>query len=424
MENGLIIGYDLTKDYCRISYYKEGEDEPVDLAFSDEKNPYIIQNSICKRKGQDEWYVGHEAYETALFGDGSIVDKLLHLMERKGFSTFEGKRYTAEELFCHYLEETLEILYRETGVRTIRELVFSVQELNAVVLDTIISTCKTLGIDRKTVHIVSHTECFLHYVLSRKRDLWSNLSVLYDFSGDGLNFYEMEILRGMQPNAASAKRKFLEDGFSIDILDSPKGHKMADSILTTCVERTLAKKIVSSCYLSGNGMDNCQVWGDRFLKTLCQRRKVFFVENLFAKGAVYAAVELLREESAYPFRVMCEGRIKVDIGCDVYKGLSQQSLVLAKAGSNWYESKAEFDFIPDSEVSLRLRVKRLNERMGQAVEVPFRELLGKRSNKQTRIGVSLKFTSENSFMVTLKDKGFGEFYPATEQPVHRTFTIE
>lgn len=424
MENGLIIGYDLTKDYCRISYFEQGEDEPRDVAFSEGAIPYIIQNSICKKKGTDEWLVGHEAYETALLGGGSIVDKLLLLIARKGFTTFEGVRYSAEDLFYHYLEETLNVLYRESGRKEIESLVFTVQELDSVVLDTIMSTCKQLGIERKKVHIISHTECFLYYGISRKRDLWSNMSVLYDFSGDGLNYYELEVLRGMQPNAASAKRHFLEEGFSIDILDTEKGHKMADTIMASCVERTLAKKLVSSVYLSGNGMNNCQVWGDRFLKTLCTRRKVFFVENLFAKGAVYAGLEILREESAYPFRIMCEGRTRVDIRMDVNKGMTQQTVVMAEAGSNWYETKSEFDIIPDQETTLRLKVKKFGDRYPCDVTVPFNEIIEKRGNKLTRIGISLKFISENAFMLTLRDKGFGELFPATEATIFKTYTIE
>lgn len=103
MEPFLIVGYDLTKDFCRISYYKEGAEEPQDVTFSDVKNPYIVQNSVCKCKGKDEWLVGQNAYETALLGGGSIVDKLLLLMERKGYATFEGVRYSAEDLFFHYL---------------------------------------------------------------------------------------------------------------------------------------------------------------------------------------------------------------------------------------------------------------------------------------------------------------------------------
>ena len=293
-----------------------------------------------------------------------------------------------------------------------------------MVLDTIIATCKALGIDRKAVHIISHTECFLFYIISRKRELWSNMAVLYDFSGDGLNFYEMEMIRGMQPNAARAKRTFLEEGISISVLDEPKGSKMADSILERSVERTLAKKLVSSCYLSGNGMDRCQEWGVRFLKLLCQRRRVFFVENLFAKGAVIAAIDSLREESGYPFRLMCEGRIAVDITTEVHRGISQKTVVMAKAGQNWYETKTEFDIIPDYEMTFKMKVKKLGERSPVLVEIPIRELFQQRPNKVTRINVSMKFVSEKAFQVTLRDKGFGELFPASNAVIYKTFTVE
>ena len=67
----LILGYDLCKDYCRISYYDEEEETPRDFSFTDERNPFLIQNAICRKKGTDEWLVGQEAYSTALFGGGS-----------------------------------------------------------------------------------------------------------------------------------------------------------------------------------------------------------------------------------------------------------------------------------------------------------------------------------------------------------------
>lgn len=422
MEDGLIIGFDLCKDFCRISYFVSGQEEPSDLVFSEEENPYVIQNSICKRKGEDVWLIGQEAYETALLGGGSIVDKLLRLVARQGFATFDGQKYSAEELLFHFLERTLEFLFAEKKTRTVLGIMYSVQELNTTVLDAVIRCTKRLGIDRKRIHIISHTESYLYYVLSQKRELWSNISVLYDLSGDGLNYYELEVLRGMQPNVAKASRTFLEEGFSLEILDSAAGRKMADNIMTSCVDRMLRKKLISSAYLSGRGMDSCQKWGENFLRVLCQRRKVFFIENIFAKGAVYAACEYLRENSVYPFSIMCEGRIDVDISMEIAQGNNQRTLALASVGNNWYETKEDFDIIPDQETSIRMKVKRLGERMPIMIEVPM-DGFPKRPQKVSRVNVALSFVSEKMFTVTLTDKGFGEFFPGTDATVRKTFTI-
>lgn len=424
MEEGLIIGYDLCQDYCRISFYEDGKDEPTDLAFSTEENqnPYLVQNSICKKKGEDMWLIGEEAYETALLGDGTIVDKLLRLVSRSGVATFEGVTYGADDLLGHFLEETLKVLFKKTGTHKISEIMFSIQELDTRILDTIIRCMRTLGVERKKIHIISHTESYLYFVLSQKRDLWSNISVLFDLSGNGLNYYEMEVLRGMQPNIASAKRTVLEEGFELSILDTSHGMKMADSIMTSCVERLLSRKLISSVYLSGKGMDNCQKWGNNFLRVLCARRRVFFIENLFAKGAVYAAMEFLREQSAYPYRIMCEGRISVDISLEVYQGMQMRTLKLSEVGNNWYETKASFDFIPDQESVLKLKVKKLGERLPTVAEIPLSEF-EQRGNKLSRISFSLSFLSENTFQVVLRDKGFGELFPATDLVVTRSFTV-
>lgn len=132
-------------------------------------------------------------------------------------------------------------------------------------------------------------------------------------------------------------------------------------------------------------MDYCQEWGERFLEFLCQRRRVFLVENLFAKGACYRAMEEALPDHKSPLRLMCEGRIKVDITTDVHKGLSQKTLTLAKAGANWYETRAEFEMIPDNESVLRLKIKKIGERNTATVEIPMDEILHLRGNKETRV---------------------------------------
>ena len=169
-------------------------------------------------------------------------------------------------------------------------------------------------------------------------------------------------------------------------------------------------------------MDSCQKWGENFLRVLCQRRKVFFIENIFAKGAVYAACEYLRENSVYPFSIMCEGRIDVDISMEITQGNNQRTLALASVGNNWYETKEDFDIIPDQETSIRMKVKRLGERMPIMIEVPM-DGFPKRPQKVSRVNVALSFVSEKMFTVTLTDKGFGEFFPGTDATVRKTFTI-
>ncbi|MBQ1377954.1 MAG: hypothetical protein IIY77_08275 [Lachnospiraceae bacterium] len=423
MEKGLIIGFDLCRDFCRVSVLEDGRPEAEDIPFSEGENPFPVQNALCKKKGEDVWLIGEEAYQTALFGGGTIVDKLLRLCSMNGKATFEGVTYSAEELLTIFIRETMKKVFVRKRTNKVRQIVFTLQYLEGRVLDMITRCVRSLGIEKKKIHIISHTEAYLRYVLAQKKELWSNMAVLFDLSQEGLNYYEMEILRGQKPNIARAERTFLEEGFSPDILDSRAGQRMADNIMTNCVERMLSKKLVSAAYLSGLGMGSCESWGKGFLKVLCQRRRVFYIDNLFAKGAALAAGDRESGTPSHPYSLMCEGRIDVDISVEMVQGVSRKTLTLAAAGTNWYEIRSAFDFIPDDEKSLRLTIKKVLDRQEMELEVPFTGFSFP-GNKLKRIGAQLSFTSENSFDITLRDKGFGEFFPSSETTIRHSFEIE
>ena len=43
----------------------------------------------------------------------------------------------------------------------------------------------------------------------------------------------------------------------------------------------------------------------------------------------------------------------------------------------------------------------------------------KRPNKTTRVGLSVEFLDERTMVVNIKDKGFGELFPASEASVRQ-----
>ena len=169
---GLILGYDLCNDYCRISCYEPGQLEPVDLAFSEEENPYVVQTAICKKRNKEEWLLGEEAYKLVLTGEGILVDKLIRLAGKEGTATIENKCYSAKEMLTTFLSLTLKQTYHKYGTREIRMLVITVQTMNLQLLDTLVGCTDALNIPREKVHIISHTESFMYYVTSQKKDLW------------------------------------------------------------------------------------------------------------------------------------------------------------------------------------------------------------------------------------------------------------
>ena len=409
----LILGYDLCNDYCRISCYEPGQLEPVDLAFSEEEHAYVVQTAVCKKREKDEWLLGEEAYKLVLTGEGILVDKLIRLAGKEGTATIENRCYSARELLCIFLKLTLRQAFEKYGTRRIRMLVITVQTMNLQLLDTLVSCTDALRIPRERVHIISHTESYMYYVTSQRKELWAHKAVMFDLNSEGLQYYELGMTRGVSPNVARVEREALEEGFSLDILEHPSGRKLADSIMLSCGERMMQKKLISSVYLTGRGMEHCQEWAGEFLKMACQKRRVFLCENLFAKGAVYAACDYVREKTAYPYVGLCEGRIQSTVTMDVMHQGKKKKLVLAAEGGNWYETKSVVDVILDDMNALFLTVTKHGERSGRVVEIPLQNFPS-RPNRTTRISVMLTFTSERDVTVRVVDRGFGEFFPTED----------
>ena len=94
---------------------------------------------------------------------------------------------------------------------------------------------------------------------------------------------------------------------------------------------------------------------------------------------------------------------------------------MAAAGTNWYGARANIELIPDKADVLELTVTALNgERKVLKVEL---DELPMRPNKMTRLEVVVSFSQAGAMTVRVFDRGFGDFYPATDKMIRKDFTL-
>lgn len=93
--DGLVIGLDLNDDYTQICCY-------------DKEKSWTIPTVICRRKEEETWLSGEEAYAATLLGEGIIVDKLLKLAAKDGTSTIGGICYSGGTLLKLFIQKMLE----------------------------------------------------------------------------------------------------------------------------------------------------------------------------------------------------------------------------------------------------------------------------------------------------------------------------
>lgn len=418
----LIIGYDLCPDFVRISCCSMDATEPEDVFFDEEGLKQSIATLLCKKRGEDVWLVGEEALQCALAGQGIVVDNLLGMISRSGQTILEGVSYTAQQLCAIFLKQTLELVYRRYEGKQLARLCIAVPRTDAVLLDTIYSAVSAAGLLEDQVHIMGHAECFGYYAERYGKSNAVGMTGLFDLTKIGLEYYEAVCRRNVRPAQMLVQHEVLEEHFSLDILKQKTGAKMADSILTSCAERIFHGKNISQVYLAGEGFAHCTEWSETFLDLICRQRHVHYDHNLFAKGALYAAMIEQEVLTKSPYHLLCEGRIPSEVSMEVVQKNRKKKLILCPGGCDWYEAGTTVELIPEKCDSLELKVVRLFDAKQKMCRIPLTQM-PKRPDKTTRIEVQIYFLSAEEMVVRIADLGFGELYPASDTVVEQKIYV-
>lgn len=267
-----------------------------------------------------------------------------------------------------------------------------------------------MGIQEKQVQVVSHSEGYIYYILNQKREIWNNTVGMFDLSEAGLRYYEMKVQRGMKKTTVVAEYEELEEGFNLDILDTASGSRLANKILCSCAERLMARKSYSAVFLTGKGFSQWE-WASEFMKLLCARSRLYMEQGLFAKGAASKAVECLQEEAS-PFTCICEGRLRNTISMNVLHRGQENPVILASVGDTWYGRVSVIDVIPDHQDRIDFVITPMDLRKKKTVSIPL-EGFPDRLDRTMKVQIQVMFLDEKTMEVTLKDRGFGELFPAT-----------
>lgn len=401
--DGLIIGLDLCDAYTRICCY-------------DREKSWCFPTAICKKR-EDTWYVGEEAYACTLVGEGIIVDKLIKMVKKEGCATLGKTRYEGLELLREFLKIVLKLPMEEFFCTEVKELIITLPSADRKLMDGLMHCADYLGIARERVHIANHTESFVYYVLNQKTEIWNNQVCAFDLSEDSFRYHELKVLRGLRKITVMAEKQTLDESFNLDILETPSGGRLADKILSSCGERLLKKKLFSSVFLTGKGFDKRE-WAEDFMQILCTRRKVYMEPELFARGAAFQGADYEKEKTSYSFSCICEGRLHSSVAMSVLHKDKESQLLVASAGESWYEAKSSVDLIVENQDYVEFAISSTDFKDKRLVKLPL-EGFPSRPDRTTRIGISIGFLDEKTMAVVVKDKGFGELFPASSAVVRQ-----
>lgn len=404
-ERTLLVGFDLCDDYSQLSCIFKNAPEPESVCITPDQSKFLIPTAVCVREMTKDWVIGEEAERCRDRMAGVYVDKLLSRLESQETVEIYGSLFSPEVLLEKYFRKIFGILRQRYQNNSIRQLVITLRNCTPKTEEHLYGVMLALGIDKDRVKIISHTTGFMYYIVSQPRDVWINDVALFDYGVDGLRYCQLSFGRKGTPMAVVADCVDLSDDISFDMLSQMSAERLAHAF-ESIANLTLHKKIITSLFVTGRGFEGD--WATDVLRRLCMGRRVFLGQNLYTKGACYAARALVQNR-LQEYRFLSEECIKASVSLRVYHDAQTYQLELASAGDNWKSAGTSCTLILDQcnelEFTLSDAVRRDKVLEIMTLDGPVR-----RERRSTRLQLNFRFISRDMAVVKLKDIGFGEFY--------------
>ncbi len=413
----LIVGYDLCEDFTQISCFSYKTFEPIVIGIREEDELNLIPTVLCVKNDSKQWLFGEDAICCSAAGTGVLINHLLEkLVSGKTVELF-GESFDGVSLLEKFLRKTLTLVKQYFPTEQITKLVVTVRNTEPRLIEGIYEALSVLGLEKDRVLILSHAGAYLYYALSQDKALWMNDVGLFEFSEEALLYYQIRMSRRGKPIIACLNKTDYTDMLSYPRLK--QNEQGLSYVFENIANTALYKQIVTTLYFTGRGFEGG--WADEAIQKLCAGRRVFFGQNLFTKGACYAAKELSGDVKLADILLLNDDMITSTVGVRVYRDTKYSDAILAEAGMNWYEVDQSIEVIPEGVPELEIILKSLLNREVVREKVRLTNL-PERPDRMTRLSINITCKNRTSGIVRVQDLGFGEFYPATECVTE--FTIE
>lgn len=378
MESKVAVGIDLGRNFSQITFCSKTDMEPIS----------VVQTAA----------------------DGS---KSYRIPTPKGmFLRVEQKQEQAVEDLADYFTYCFELLKGAGNPRNMTIMV-TMHEMKMVWADAIREALGSLGISREDIFLQGHLESFFYYVMNQKKELSMYHVALLEYGRDHIIAWELGMDHRTRPVLVKTRKCFrlFLDGKARMGRGDAEWNKLRDELLHKEVEKMFDNTPFSSVYLVGE--DFHTGWMEKSLKFLCRKRHVFQGDNLYTRGACYAAMEENGAQMTKGMLYAGDDMVEHNLGMWMNIRGEYSYYPLVNAGINWYMAEHTCELLLDGEEELVLYSKSIR---GEELEhtVPLAGL-PKRPQRADRIRLNVKFKDRNRCSIFVEDLGLGEFYPSSEK---------
>ena len=201
--------------------------------------------------------------------------------------------------------------------------------------------CQAIGFSKDQYMLIDHGESFYYYSLTQKRETWNRSIGWYSFHQDEVKFQQLTMDSSTRPVLVRLEepKKTVLPSLTAPEEEGEKAVEARDEAFRDFIKETLGTGLFSSIQITGYGFS--PDWAKMSIGSLCmQRRKVYYGNNLFAKGACAAGKERLEDKILKGYRYMSPALVLKDVGMEMRVMGAPAYYPLIEAGKNWYECKA------------------------------------------------------------------------------------
>lgn len=410
----LVIGCDINEYYVQFSYAEMGK-EPVMPDF-----PGItqVETALCRREGVNQWYEGREAVKRALAGEGALAEHLFSLLLQENTIRLSDTEYKLTDLCRLFLERVYTAFVRKVGEQlgeeiTVRALTLTGRIDPGMHYEKLQEIVRNLPVE--DISFQSHEESIFSYLVHQPRRLMGYETQILDLTTEQLVAYRVEMNHKTRPVVVSietTETEFYKKKHYASIMEHDRELAKLDQELAEYMQGYTAGRIVTSLYLIGDGFHGD--WYQETLKVICRNRKVFAGDNLFGKGACFAAAERIwKGEASEDFLYLGKDMLQYNVGIRLHDKAEEIYCPLLDAGTNWYEAAGSLAFYIEDTDEIRLQVVPIR---GGKKEIVIGLNGLRRPYRSCLVEIAFSMQDKETLELTVLDHGFGSFFAPVMEP--------
>ncbi len=394
------FGLDLGEEITQLSVYSERTQAPESVSLSGQERDYLMPALLCCKDSSGEWFIGEEALRVASRGGAQLIRGLLSKLRRGQPVQVGESLFTPEYLMERYLKWVLNTLRLRCGME-ISCLAVTAAQLTATLQEQLLQIFLKLGLQKEQLRFLTRTECFMYYTIHTKAELWTNDVALFDYDGEHFYYDKLSFARKRRPIAVIADHM----DFTEEIRGRWKAEEAAERRAHWFYEMAMQqfhKQYITTVYITGLGFDGG--WAGDTLQKLCNGRRVFQGQNLYTKGACYAA-HMLSGEAQKDYVFLSGDVVKESISLRLYQNNKNEYIPLSEAGKPYQQIQKRLRIILDATDELEFLVDDVLKKE-PLHEVMILENLMQRENKTIQLELELFYVDRDTPVVRVRDVGF------------------